>query len=172
MFGLWHGNWGRIMQLTQYTDYSLRVLLYLAANPGRRSNIVEIAKSYGISKNHLMKVVQNLAAKGLLHSIRGRQGGLYHNAATDKITLGEIVRMCEPDFYIVECLDGIPGKCPIDSACYLKGVLSNAMKKFMEELDRYTLGEMARNSLQLQHLLNIRPDVSNRSPGLQAVPLA
>ena len=110
------------MQLTQYTDYSLRVLLYLSANPGRRSNISEIARSYGISKNHLMKVVQNLAAKGLVHSIRGRQGGLYHNEATDKITLGEVVRMCEPDFYLVECLDGVPGKCPIDSACYLKGV--------------------------------------------------
>ncbi len=157
------------MQLTQYTDYSLRVLLYLSANPGRRSNISEIAKSYGISKNHLMKVVQNLAAKGLVHSIRGRQGGLYHNTATDKITLGEVVRICEPDFYIVECLDGIPGKCPIDSVCYLKGVLSNAMQKFMEELDRYTLGEMARNPLQLQPLLNIIPDVSRRPSGLRSI---
>ena len=171
MFEAWHGNMERIMQLTQYTDYSLRVLLYLAANPGRRSNISEIAKSYGISKNHLMKVVQNLAAKGLVHSIRGRQGGLYHNAATDKVTLGEVVRMCEPDFYVVECLDGVPGKCPIDSACYLKGVLSNAMKKFMEELDRYTLGEMARNPLQLQPLLNIKPGGSKRVSGLKTFPV-
>jgi Rrf2 family nitric oxide-sensitive transcriptional repressor len=77
--------------------------------------------------------------------------------------------MCEPDFYIVECLDGIKGKCPIDSVCYLKGVLSNAMNKFMEELDRYTLGEMARNPLQLQPLLNIRPESSKRSPALKPV---
>ncbi|BAM07332.1 RrF2 family transcriptional regulator [Leptospirillum ferrooxidans] len=158
------------MQLTQYTDYSLRVLLYLSANPGRRSNISEIARSYGISKNHLMKVVQNLAAKGLVHSIRGRQGGLYHNEATDKITLGEVVRMCEPDFYLVECLDGVPGKCPIDSACYLKGVLSNAMKKFMEELDSYTIGEVSKNHVQLQPLLNIKPDVPKRSTALKSLP--
>ena len=79
--------------------------------------------------------------------------------------------MCEPDFYVVECLDGVPGKCPIDSACYLKGVLSNAMKKFMEELDRYTLGEMARNPLQLQPLLNIKPGGSKRVSGLKTFPV-
>ena len=117
-----------------------------------------------------MKVVQNLAAKGLVHSIRGRQGGLYHNEATDKITLGEVVRMCEPDFYLVECLDGVPGKCPIDSACYLKGVLSNAMKKFMEELDSYTIGEVSKNHVQLQPLLNIKPDVPKRSTALKSLP--
>ncbi len=155
------------MQLTQFTDYSLRVLLYLAANPGRRSNISEIADSYGISKNHLMKVVQHLAAKGLVHSIRGRQGGLYHNAEADKVSLGEVLRMCEPDFAIVECMDGTPGRCPIDSACYLKSVLSNAFRKFLEELDGYTLGEMARNPQQLRPLLNIRP-VTPQKPASQA----
>lgn len=145
------------MRLTQYTDYSLRVLLYLSAYPGRRSNISEIAKIYGISKSHLMKVVQNLAAKGLVRSTRGRHGGLYHNAETENFTLGEVVRMCEPNFNIVECMDGGPGKCPIDSTCYLKSVLANAMRKFMEELDCYTMGEIARNPQQLQQLLKIKP---------------
>ena len=129
------------MRLTQYTDYSVRVLIYLALNPDRRCTISEIAERYAVSKNHLMKIVQQLANAGFVNSFRGASGGLTLGMPPDQIRLGALVREMEPDFGMVECLR--PGNtCVITPACGLPPILERAAKAFLAELDHHTLADL------------------------------
>ena len=141
------------MQLTLYTDYSLRVLLYLGLNSKRMATITEIASSYGISRNHLVKVVNNLATQGFLHTTRGRGGGLALARPPRKIKLGDVVRHTEVSFDLVECFDRTNNTCPIAAACLLKGVLYEAHKAFMAVLDGYTLEDLLTNGDWLRKVL-------------------
>lgn len=144
------------MHITRYTDYSLRVLMYLALNQNRLSTIAEIAESYNISKNHLMKVVQELNAKGYLVALRGKNGGLRLGGPAEAINLGQLVRDTEQDLALVECFSGGAG-CVITPACQLKHVFHEALEAFFRVLDGYTLADLlpARHSTQLVELLNI-----------------
>jgi len=141
------------MQLTLYTDYSLRVLLYLGLNTRRIATITEIASSYGISRNHLVKVVNNLASHGFLHTTRGRGGGLALGRPPRKINLGDVVRHTEVNFDLVECFDRTTSTCPIAPACLLKGALHEAHSAFMAVLDRYTLEDVLTNGGWLRKAL-------------------
>jgi Rrf2 family nitric oxide-sensitive transcriptional repressor len=127
------------MQLTLYTDYSLRVLLYLGLKPRRMATITDIAQSYGISRNHLVKVVHNLATQGFIHSTRGRGGGITLARPAAEINIGDVVRHTEVSFDLVECFDRERNTCPIAAACILKSALYEAQRAFMGVLDRYTL---------------------------------
>ena len=129
------------MRLTQYTDFSIRVLIYLALNPDRRCTIGEIAQSYGISRNHLMKVVQQLAAAGYVRSVRGAGGGLKLGRAPEQIRLGELVREMEPDFGMVECLRPC-NDCVITPACAMPTILQRAADAFLAELEAHTLADL------------------------------
>lgn len=129
------------MRITRYTDYSLRVLLYVALKGETLSTIGEIAAAYDISKNHLMKVVQELAAKGYLQAIRGKNGGMRLNRAPEEINMGTLVRATEQDLELVECF-GSASRCVITPACELKRVLSLALNAFFETLDKYTLADL------------------------------
>ncbi|WP_111641316.1 RrF2 family transcriptional regulator [Marinimicrobium alkaliphilum] len=129
------------MHITRYTDYSLRVLMYLALKDDELSTIREIADSYGISKNHLMKVVQELNNKGYLQAIRGKNGGLRLAGAAEAINIGALVRDTEQDFALVECFGEGDG-CVITSACQLKRVLGEALESFFAVLDQYTLADI------------------------------
>ena len=111
------------MQLTLYSDYSLRVLLYLGLNPRRLATITDIAQSYGISRNHLVKVVHNLAMQGFIHTARGRNGGITLERPTAEINIGDVVRHTEVNFHLVECFDHEHNSCPIAAACILKEAL-------------------------------------------------
>lgn len=132
------------MRLTLHTDYSLRVLIYL----GMRQEAVtvgDIADFYAISRNHLTKVVQSLVAAGVVKSTRGRGGGVQLARAPADINIGRIVRLTENELGLVECLNGPnPGEedCPLVPACVLKSVLAQAMRAFLEHLDRYTLADL------------------------------
>jgi Rrf2 family nitric oxide-sensitive transcriptional repressor len=141
------------MRLTAYTDYSLRVLIYLALNPGRRPTIAEIAERYAISRAHLMKVVHQLGLKGYIETTRGKSGGLTLARPTQSITVGEVVRGMEPDMALVACFSETAVPCVIAPACRLKGKLSQARAAFLQVLDDCTLAELMGNRETLSALL-------------------
>jgi Rrf2 family nitric oxide-sensitive transcriptional repressor len=131
------------MRFTRYTDYSFRVLMYLAIKPdGELSTIKEIADRYAISENHLMKVVHQLGRHGLVTTVRGRQGGLALAQSPTEINLGTVVRLCEDDLDIVECFDQKKNNCVIAPVCALAGVMSEALDAFLTVFDRYTLADI------------------------------
>ncbi|MEC5406697.1 Rrf2 family transcriptional regulator [Paraburkholderia sp. MPAMCS5] len=148
------------MRLTDYTDYSLRVLLYLAIRGEGLSTIQDISDSYGISKNHLMKVVQQLSELGWVETVRGRNGGLRLAENSRALTVGEIVRATESDFALVACLpdqNGESRSCVITPQCRLRSVLEAARHAFLAELDRHTIDELAGPHGPLAALLGIHP---------------
>lgn len=128
------------MYLTQYTDYSLRVLVFAAIHKERLINIAEIAQAYQISQSHLMKVAAALVRGGFLHSVRGKNGGLYLGAAPKDIAIGAVVRHMEP-MQLVECM-GPDNRCCIAPNCQLAGILSGAANAFLKYLDGYTLADL------------------------------
>ena len=128
-----------IMQLTQFTDYSLRTLVFLGAHPGELCTIAQVAAAYGISVNHVMKVVNRLASFGYVETIRGKGGGLRLARAPRLINLGEVVRNMEERFDIVECFNEQHQDCRLLPACTLRSVLSDARRNFMATLDGHTL---------------------------------
>lgn len=143
------------MKLTSFTDYSLRVLLYLAAQPGRRGTIADIAQAYGISEHHLTKVVHSLGRQGWIETVRGKGGGMLLAKAPEQIRIGRVVRDTEGAAVPAECFTA-DGCCRIDGACKLKGVLAEAMKAFYAVLDEYTLADIARNGQVLAKVLMLR----------------
>lgn len=128
------------MRITRYTDYSLRTLIYVALKDEEISTIREIAERYNISKNHLMKVVQELNSKGYLQAVRGKNGGLRLSGKPENINIGKVVRDIEQDFALVECFEG--GECSLTPACRLKGALHKALEAFFTVLDNYTLADL------------------------------
>lgn len=132
------------MRLTTYTDYTLRVMMYLAVShrQGGWVTIDQMAQAYDISRNHLMKIVNELAQTGFIETSRGRAGGARLARAPSEISIGAVVRMAEKDFAVVACHDtSVPHNCAIFQACNLKRALSRAMDAFMMELDRVTLAD-------------------------------
>ncbi len=129
------------MRLTNFSDYALRVLLYAAARGDTLITIEETARVYGISRAHLMKVVNQLTRAGYLTAVRGRSGGLELAMRPNKIRLGDVVRATEPDFALVECF-APDNRCLITPRCRLRGVLKEALAAFIATLDRYTLADL------------------------------
>jgi Rrf2 family transcriptional regulator, nitric oxide-sensitive transcriptional repressor len=141
------------MRLTVFSDYTLRVLMYLALDRVRLATIPEIAAAYGISENHLMKVVHRLARAGIVESVRGKGGGIRLARAPDEIRLGQIVRASEGDAPIVECLSGDPQACRITSSCRLKGILIDAFDALYSSLDEHTLADLVERPRLLKQIL-------------------
>jgi Rrf2 family nitric oxide-sensitive transcriptional repressor len=133
------------MQLTLFTDYSLRVLVFLGAHPDRLCTIFETAEAYRISGNHLMKVVNRLSAAGYIETVRGKGGGMRLSRAPNMINLGDVVHHMEDRFDIVECFNEEHQDCPLLPACALRSVLADAHRNFMATLDRHTLQDVLGN---------------------------
>ncbi len=144
------------MQLTTYTEYALRVLIYLAAHDDRLVTINEMTKGYGISKNHLMKVVHRLSQRGWIATTQGRGGGVRLAHPPDSTCLGGVVRDMEPQFHMAECFDATTNQCPITSACGLAGVLYEAQEAFLAVLDRCSLADVMQEKVTLVQLLGER----------------
>jgi len=141
------------MQLTRYSDYALRVLIYLAVDPDQLATIEEIAERYGVSKAHLMKVVHQLGLAGYVATVRGRKGGLRLGRAPEEIRVGDVVRATEANLALVECFEAT-SRCRIEPACGLRPVLDEALAAFLAVLDRYTLADLvARRRKPLARLL-------------------
>ena len=132
------------MRLTTYTDFSLRMLMFLALKPDGLATINEVAIAYGISKNHLMKVAYELGLAGYVVTIRGKGGGLRLSREPQLITLGEVVRKTEPDMALVPCFAPVDAPCVIFECCVLKKALREAREVFLRHLDTYTLADLTR----------------------------
>ncbi len=143
------------MRLNTFTDYCLRVLMYAGAKGGALATIDEIAAAYGISRNHLMKVVLRLGQRGYLDTVRGKRGGLRLARAPAAINLGELVRETEQDLALVECFQGGARLCAVEPACVLKKVLGEALGAFLAVLDGYTLADLLVPRRRLASLLGI-----------------
>ncbi len=143
------------MQLTRYTDYSLRVLIYLGGGMERLVTVNEIAENYGISRNHLVKVANNLVNLGYITAVRGKGGGLRLAHTPEEINIGALVRKTEGNFDLLECFDAETNTCPISNVCRLKGVIAEARQAFIAVLDKYSLADMLRNREQIIHFLKI-----------------
>ena len=142
------------MKLTRYTDYAMRVLLHLAARDDGRSSIGEIARVYGISQNHLMKVVQDLGKAGFLRTIRGRTGGVELAMPASEIVIGQVVRRTEEGFQLVDC-----STCLIAKACSLPRVLNEATAAFIAVLDKYTVADLLDRRSDMRGLFGITDPV-------------
>ncbi len=132
------------MNLTLHTDYSLRILLYLAEHSDRPVSTREISDAYGISRNHLVRVVQTLQSHSFVKAATGRSGGITLARDPSTINIGQVVRTTEPNFRIVECFDLQENTCRILPVCSLRGVLVTALESFFGALDKYTLADLVR----------------------------
>lgn len=147
------------MKLTVFSDYTLRVLMFLAIERDRLSTIPEIAAAYGISENHLMKVVHQLARSGVIESVRGKGGGIRLAHEPAAIRLGQVVRTSEGSGAIVECLSADPCSCRIAPACRLTAILQRAFEALYATLDEYTLADLVAAPQELATILLRQPPI-------------
>lgn len=140
--------------LTKFSDYSLRLLLYLAVHADRLVSVGEVSRAYGVSPHVMVKVVRLLVEDGLVASVRGRRGGLRLDKAPSKINIGRLIRRTEPSWDLVECFDCDRNRCPIESACGLKGALKRAERAFLDVLDDHILADFLPRAPSLIRLLN------------------
>jgi Rrf2 family nitric oxide-sensitive transcriptional repressor len=133
------------VRLSEYTDYTLRVLMYCARHRDRLVTIGELAEQHGLSRNHLMKVVNDLARRRLLETTRGRGGGLRLRAEPETIRIGDVVRLTETDFRLVECFDPATNACTLSPGCRLKHLFDEALAAYLAALDGATLADLTRD---------------------------
>ena len=129
------------MRLAAMTDYALRVLMYVAQRPQRLCTIAEIARAYGLSEAHLMKITHQLGLQGWIETVRGKGGGMRLAHEPVRINVGAVVRSIEPDFSLVECL-AAGNRCAITGSCRLTGVLQGALENFLSHLDDFSLADL------------------------------
>lgn len=158
------------MQLTRYTDYGLRLMIYLALQPrDNLSNIESICNAYDLSRNHLHKIVHQLGRAGVLHTVRGKHGGIRLACHPEQVRIGHMVRLLEGSLNnVVNCYQP---RCTIVSNCRLQGVLSSATQAFFDVLDQYSLADLLQEPDALRHLLQVSPnehalaqDLSSKTP--------
>lgn len=144
------------MQLKKYTDYALRVLIFVAMKQeGELASIKEISETYGISYHHLGKIVHELNKENYIETIRGRYGGIRLAKPAEEINVGIVVRNIEQDFALLECFDSDKNHCIISPACKLKHALHKALEAFFLVLDEYTLADLTVNDKELLALMGL-----------------
>ncbi|CAM4005834.1 nitric oxide-sensing transcriptional repressor NsrR [Xenorhabdus thuongxuanensis] len=139
------------MQLTSFTDYGLRALIYMASLPaGQMTSITEVTEVYGVSRNHMVKIINQLSHLGLVNAVRGKNGGISLGKPANEIRIGDVVRSLEP-LSLVDC-----SACQITPACRLKSILNQAVENFLEELDKHTVADMVKDNRPLYQLLLVK----------------
>lgn len=144
---------GRAMQLTLFSDYALRVVIHLGCHPSAPVSVDEISRAYGISRHHLVRVVQTLVELGVVEARRGRGGGLLLARGPAEINVGWLVRRTEPHFHLAECFQPETNRCPITPACELRSALNQARAAFLDVLDGYSLDRLLGRRAELVELL-------------------
>ncbi len=145
------------MQLTYFTDYALRVLIYAAVRPGSRCLTSDVATAFGMSRHHVVKVVNELRHLGYLDTTRGREGGFALARQPDRIRIGEVVRRTEGSMALVECFNRDTNTCPLSPACGLRGVLREAFDAFLAVLDRATLADLVAEPRWVTQVVALQP---------------
>lgn len=145
------------MQLSSFTEYALRVLVYAAAQPTRRCLTADVATAFGISRHHTVKVVNELQHLGYVETIRGRNGGFALARDAAKIRIADVVRRTEGETALVECFDRGTNTCPLARACGLREALSEAFGAFMTVLDRYTLADLVAEPRWVARVVALQP---------------
>lgn len=151
------------MRLTTFSDFALRALIFLESQH-KPASLRQIADAYGISHNHLVKVVNLLQKAGFVATRRGPGGGVTLGRPADQINLGDVLRATEPDFNIVECLDMGTNACPIAGLCALTNVLTDAKDSFLAEVSRHTLADVLPNKKQIGAVLKARFEAAGATP--------
>jgi Rrf2 family nitric oxide-sensitive transcriptional repressor len=141
------------MRLSEYTDYALRVLMHCARHPERLVTISELAQGYGLSRNHLMKIVHDLGRQGLLQTTRGRSGGLRLGREPARISVGDVVRATETDFRQAECFDPAHSQCSLQGNCGVQGTLQQALAAYFAVLNHTTLADISAPRAQPVHFV-------------------
>ncbi len=131
------------MRVTKQTNYAIRMLMYCAANPGELSRVPDIAKAYRVSELFLFKILKPLVKAGLIHTVRGRNGGIELGRAADKITLFDVIRVTEDSFAMAECFENDDADCPLVSSCALNSAWREALDAFLSTLQKYTIADLA-----------------------------
>ncbi len=144
------------MRLTTFTDYTIRVLIYMGLHPGELTTVAELAQRYDISRNHLTKVIHYLGKQGYIETLRGKGGGIRLAARPAAINIGELVRDTEKNSTLVECFSPGACQCKITPACRLTGILHEAQEAFYQVLGKYTLADLLKNADALEKLLTIQ----------------
>lgn len=143
------------MRFNQSTDYALRVLMYLGLKGEKLATISEIAETYQISRNHLMKVIYRLGQAGFIHTQRGKNGGLRLERDASEISVGDVVRRMEERWDLVDCFGNRPTTCPIQPACTLQHVLRQGLNAFLSVLDEYSVADLLTNRAALDDILHV-----------------
>ena len=133
------------MQITRFTDYGLRTLMYVAARSESIASVKEVSEQYGISRNHLVKVVHRLSQLGYIETTKGKGGGIKIAKGTEKLRLGELIKQLEPNMNMVECFDAKTNTCRITGSCQLKHYLFEATQSFINTMNKYTLADKVQN---------------------------
>ncbi len=144
------------MRLTTFSDYSLRLLIYLGVHREGLATVGAVAAAYGISENHLVKIAHHLGRHGYIDTVRGKGGGMRLARSPRDINLGQLVRATE-DRVLVECFDGATSQCRIQPACVLRGVLGDALEAFYSVLDAHTLQDLLAPGRKLERVLVLKP---------------
>jgi Rrf2 family nitric oxide-sensitive transcriptional repressor len=152
------------MELSRFTDYSLRVLIYAAAREGEKITLSELAQAYRISHHHLVKIVHYLGKLGYLQNRRGRSGGILLGRKATEIRVGDVIRKTESHFNLVECFSAGSDTCRISPTCRLKGVFQEATQAFLDVLDHYTIEDLVQSRSSILRLLSL-----NGSPAASLV---
>jgi Rrf2 family protein len=152
------------MQLTQFSNYAMRTLMYCALRRGGLCRVRDIAEAYGVSEHHLMKVVQVLGHIGVVETVRGRGGGIRLARPPHEIVVGDVVRATEGKMQLVECFDEAASTCPLTTVCRFRQALHRALDAFFLVLDGYTLADMVATPEPLEALLHLQRPASTIAP--------
>jgi len=145
------------VRLTTHSDYAFRVLIYLASNPNNFATIKDVATTYRISQNHLMKVVHQLGLRGFVETVRGKGGGIRLARPATAINVGDVLRATEDNFELVECMESGAPECRIARVCVLRRAFNEGLRAFLDVLDEYTLADLVRPRVQLARALQTVP---------------
>jgi Rrf2 family iron-responsive transcriptional regulator len=144
------------MRLTQQTNYSIRILIYCAANAGRTVKVGEIARVFAVSELHLFKILKVLVDAHLVRTQRGPHGGVTLARPPETITVGDVVRSTEENFHLADCFDPSTADCPINAVCDYNALLHDALEAFLATLDRKTIADLAAGRPDVKFLLDLR----------------